>query len=169
VAARDRGPRLRGLAILQGGGTDLAGIAEFGGLTGGLRIGGGYQRAILNTGQQAAIRSLVSLGAVTLQQVDYAIATEATSAVRRIQTRWPVDTGFSRARWRRLKLGVADYAVANDANYAGHVHRKGESTPLADSLVPAEIAVAVKRITRRILTAIKRASAARGMSPSLSL
>lgn len=164
MSAPSRASRMTALRLTAGLGGSLSDVATTGGLTSGLRARGGVANFVVSPNMDGAIRRLITLGAVTMEQADYAIATETTAAVKRIQARWPVDTGFSRSRWRRLKYGPLQYAIVNDASYAEYVHRKGQTAPLAASLVPAEIETAVTRIKRRLRTLIARRARVTGVA-----
>ncbi|MHA1570596.1 MAG: hypothetical protein ACTSWM_02145 [Alphaproteobacteria bacterium] len=64
-----------------------------------------------------------------------AIRGSAQTAVRTIQDRWPVLTGYSQARWAATSAPNEGAAITNSAAYAGDVH-----DGLADRLVPAVLA-----------------------------
>lgn len=135
------------------------------GFGGGLRTyadlttpGGAFRVSVLTDGQERAIRMLDTLGAVAIERADAAIRIEASAAAKRIAARWPVDTGFSRSQWRAVQIAVGKWQIVNRANYTEYVHRKGETTPLVQTLVPAELAVMATRIARRLRALIRQRS-----------
>lgn len=148
MASRTR--RLQGVRFLErlGGATELR---SFVGLT-----RGGFAASVLSPDAERAIARLDQLGVLAIERADAAIRIEASAAAKRIAAKWPVDTGFSRARWRAVQRGVANWAIVNDANYAEYVHRKGQTTPLVQTLVPAEIRVAVTRIGKRLRALLRQ-------------
>lgn len=86
--------------------------------------------------------------------VDFAsrvIERRLNQAVKRIQAKWPVDTGLSKRSFVVVKKSALRFAIENNAarrgrEYAGYVHRKGNPTPLRLTLIPAELAIAQKQI-----------------------
>lgn len=82
---------------------------------------------------------------------DKVMARRLDQAVKRIQARWPVDTGLSKASFKLVKLSDLRYRLENEASqrgrkYAGYVHRKGNPTPLRLTLIPAELQRAEEQI-----------------------
>lgn len=78
-------------------------------------------------------------------------------AVKRIQSRWPVDTGLSKASFRVVRNGPLRYVLENQAarrgrEYAGYVHRRGDPTPLRLTLIPRELATAQSQIADDMAT-----------------
>lgn len=133
-------------------------------------VGGAYRVAVLTTGQRQAIETLDRLGVLALERADMAIRIEASAAAKRIASKWPVDTGFSRSQWRAVQVSTANWQIVNRAKYVPAVHRRGEKTPLVDTLVPQELSVMATRIGRRLRALIKqRAVLFRAPSVSLTL
>lgn len=132
--------------------------------------GGAFRVSVLTSGQERAIQMLDTLGAVAIERADAAIRIEASAAAKRIAAKWPVDTGFSRSQWRAVQIAVGKWQIVNRANYTAFVHRRGETTPLVDTLIPAELATMSMRIQRRLRALIRQRSVLfrqRGVSLSL--
>lgn len=105
---------------------------------------------ILPDASRRALISLAERSGDASGRIDSLVAEEASALVERIRARWPVDTGFSKALWSLARVGRMDFAVVNRAVYAGYVHRAGETTPLVDTMVVAEIQRTIARIERRV-------------------
>lgn len=72
-------------------------------------------------------------------------------AVKRIQARWPIDTGLSKRSFKIVRVAQLRYRLDNDAarkgrKYAGYVHRSGNPTPLRLTLIPRELQRAQEQI-----------------------
>ena len=77
-----------------------------------------------------------------LDVIDTVMAKRYGLAVVRIKAGWP--PGRSQAAWRLLRTKPREFVVINDARhhrgpYAAHVHHKGQTVPLSQTLVPSEI------------------------------
>lgn len=76
-------------------------------------------------------------------------------ALLRIKRYWPIRTGRSFQAWNIYSPKLMAWVISNQASsdygeYAGYVHRKGEKTPLIDTLIPKDIAQAAREIKTEI-------------------
>lgn len=117
-------------------------------------MSGAFKVGITAEGTARIIETLAALGRISLAKADKIIEVEANRAVRSIQSKWPVKTGFSRAQWRAVKLGPGRWQLVNDADYASYVHRKGNPSVLVGTLVPAELRQMSSRISDKLAKAI---------------
>ena len=102
-------------------------------------------------GQSPSSRESVVVG------VDKIISRRLDDAVKRIQRKWPVDTGLSKRSFKLIRKAALVYELTNPATvgersrlkghntkrpndkYAGYVRRAGTTTPLRLTLVPQEL------------------------------
>ena len=63
--------------------------------------------------------------------------------VEGIQDEWPVDTGTSRDAWGyelHVHYPKIGFDLENDADHATFIHRRGETSPLYETLIPEVVA-----------------------------
>lgn len=110
---------------------------------------------VVTQDQKDPLRMIANVAPQVAAAIERVIDTEAEAAVRRIQAQWPVDTGASRAGFQVLKSGPLDVSIVNPVSYSGYVHRKGDPTRLANTLVPREVQTARQRIYAEIRRALQ--------------
>lgn len=113
------------------------------------------QMSIVTQDQKDPLRMIANVAPQVAAAVERVIDDEAHAAVRRIQAQWPVDTGASRAAFTVIKSSPLDVSIVNPVSYSGHVHRSGERTPLALTLVPREVQTARQRIAAELRRALQ--------------
>lgn len=94
-------------------------------------------------------------------------------AVLRIRRYWPIDTGRSWQAWNVRRLSALTFVVENQASsdygeYAGYVHRRGETRPLIETLIPDDIQQAAREIRVDILELRRTGKSVAGRPPSLT-
>lgn len=105
---------------------------------------------VLTSAMRAAIEDYAARSGRSIDEIESIVRAESNRALERIRAKWPVDTGFSQSMFQVARTGRLGFTIVNRAIYSGWVHRKGESTPLADTLIPSEVAAARRRIMTRI-------------------
>jgi len=81
--------------------------------------------------------------------LDEVIEQAAAYVSSNIVYHWPIKTGLSRSRWRRVRVGqqgpVSSWALVNDAGYVPYVYAKGDTSksPIAPHRVAEQIAAAL--------------------------
>lgn len=147
MARLTRAQRVAGAAFSTGGSYDPAKLLGVLGNRKGWRV--------TQDGMERAIGRLAELNVAAESALQTVIAEESDRALANIKARWPVDTGFSKNRWQRVFRSKFRVELQNDARYVEYVHRKGNRTPLVDSLVPDEIRRARARILRRLRSIVR--------------
>jgi hypothetical protein len=77
--------------------------------------------------------------------------------VEAIQDEWPVDTGTSRDAWGyelHVHYPQIGFDLENDADHATFVHRRGESSPLYEALIPEVVARYADDLRLELMAAI---------------
>lgn len=99
----------------------------------------------LSSGFESFASALEGLAQALPDALIAALDTFGQVAVREIQSNWPVDTGYSRDRWR-YELNAADLSVriVGEADYSSYVFEKGDDqrVPLYPEILTAAFQVA---------------------------